>query len=187
MVWLSVTLSLSTTGQKRRTLSLQLLQTIKSEKCHDRPGVVDVHGNQVHSSRQRAEETMWSIGGRHKILWLLVVPEHMLGVFSSEAPPKSIDTTPLLRTAGSCNPSPLHVLLCVHRGSYPKILFGNRPSPGGGGDAGKKQNKAIPLFLETIGVLLWPQTELLNTQTKKLFCLLVQPSLQSSIYVNPRK
>lgn len=185
LVWLSVTLSLSTTAQKRRTLSLQLLQTIKSVKM-PRPGVVDVHGNQVHSSRQRAEETVWSIGGRHKILWLLVVPEHMLGVFSSEAPPKSIDTTPTWGRRGAVTPLPF-MSFCVYTEVHIQKSCLETDHRQGRGDAGKKQNKAIPLFLETIGVLLWPQTELLNTQTKKLFCLLAQPSLQSSIYVNPGK
>lgn len=52
----------------------------------------------------------------------------------------------------------------------------------------EKKNKAIPVFLQTSGVLCWPQTECsIHTQTKKLICLLVWLRLQSSsIYINGR-
>lgn len=105
-----------------------------------RPGVVDVHGNQVHSSRQRAEETMWSIGGRHKILWLLVVPEHMLGVFSSEAPPKSIDTTPSWGRRGAVTPPPF-MSFCVSTEVHIQKSCLETDHRQGRGDAGEDTRK----------------------------------------------
>lgn len=154
LVWLSVTLSLSTTGQKRRTLSHSAPSDHQIGKM-PRPGVVDVHGNQAHSSRQRDEETMWSIGGRHKILWLLVVPEHMLGVFSSEAPPKSIDATPSRGRRGAVTPLPF-MSFCVYTEVHIQKSCLETDHRQGRGDAGEDTRKKTkqghsPFFSKPLG------------------------------------
>lgn len=150
-----------------------------------RPGVVDVHGNQVHSSRQRAEETMWSIGGRHGSLWLLVGPEHMLRVFSSEAPQRA-SMPPPPEDGGELQPlSPSSPPVSTQRFISKNPVWKQTSAGGGATQArtwGKKKNKAIPLFLESIGVLLWPQTELLNTQPTKVV-LLTGSAFSSELYL----